>query len=358
MNDHEHDADEHGQEHGHDHRHRDGPLFAVWRAVTGHSHDANSQVDIALEGSAEGIRTLQLSLVVLAVTASAQLGVFFLSGSVALFGDTLHNFADALTAVPLWLAFTLGRRSPTRRYTYGYGRAEDLAGIAIIATIAASAVAAAWVAVDRLLHPQTVHGIPWVAAAGVIGFLGNELVARWRIRTGRRIGSAALVADGVHARTDGVTSLAVVVGAVGVAAGFRLADPIVGLLIAVAIAAVCRDAARDVYYRLMDAVDPELVERAAAAAAGVAGVERVESLRIRWIGHRLRAEVEVGVADALPLAAAHEIAHETEHALLHALPRLDHAIVHASPIGPAGTAAHQVAAHHAETRPARASEGA
>jgi len=356
VNKHEHD---HDHEHGHagDHRHRDGRLFAVWRAVTGHGHDANSQVDIALEGSAEGIRTLKLSLVVLAVTASAQLGVFFLSGSVALFGDTLHNFADALTAVPLWLAFTIGRRSPTRRYTYGYGRAEDLAGIAIIATIAASAVAAAWVAVDRLLHPQTVHGIPWVAAAGVIGFLGNELVARWRIRTGRRIGSAALVADGVHARADGVTSLAVVVGVLGVAAGFRLADPIVGLLISLAIAVVCRDAARDVYYRLMDAVDPELVERAATAAAGVSGVERVESLRIRWIGHRLRAEVEVGVADELALAAAHEIAHQTEHALLHALPKLDHAIVHASPIGPAGTAAHQVIAHHADSGHARPNEG-
>jgi cation diffusion facilitator family transporter len=348
-----HGHHDHDHEQDHEHGNRRGLLSAIRHAFSGHSHDANSQVDTALEASEDGIRTLKLSLVVLGLTAMAQLGVVFVSGSVALFGDTLHNFADALTAVPLWLAFTLGRRSPNRRYTYGYGRAEDLAGIAIIATIAASAVAAAWVAIDRLLHPQAVHAIPWVVAAGVIGFLGNETAARWRIRTGRRIGSAALVADGIHARTDGVTSLAVIVGAVGVAAGFRLADPVVGLVISLAIAAVCRDAARDVYYRLMDAVDPALVDRAGVAAAAVPGVEAVESIRVRWIGHRLRAEVEVGVADALGLAAAHEIAHETEHALLHALPKLDHAIVHASPIGPTGTAAHHVIAHHAGSRPAQ-----
>ena len=179
----------------------------------------------------------------------------------ALLGDTLHNFADALTAVPLGVAFTLGRRAPTRRFTYGYGRAEDLAGLVVVLLITASSALAAYAAIRRLLHPEPVSYLGFVAAAAVIGFAGNELVARYRIQVGRRIGSAALVADGLHARTDGLTSLAVLLGAGGVALGFRLADPIIGLVITVAILAVLRQAAREVFARLLDAVDPALVDR-------------------------------------------------------------------------------------------------
>ncbi|MDQ0939288.1 cation diffusion facilitator family transporter [Streptomyces sp. V1I1] len=135
-----------------------------------------------------------------------------LSGSVALLGDTVHNAADALTALPLGVAFVLGRRAANRRFTYGYGRAEDLAGIVNVLTIAASAAFAAWTAIDRLLNPQEISYLPAVAAAAVIGFIGNEWVARYRIRVGHEIGSAALVADGLHARTDGFTSLAVLFG--------------------------------------------------------------------------------------------------------------------------------------------------
>ena len=229
-----------------------------------HSHDAADPVDAALEESDEGPRALKISLAGLAVTAVAQLVVVMVSHSVALLADTIHNFADALTAVPLGFAFWLGRRPPTRRYTYGYGRAEDLAGIFIVVTIAASAVVAAWEAVNRLVNPRDVQNVGWVIAAGIVGAVGNELVALYRIRVGRRIGSAALVADGLHARTDGITSLAVVVGAVGVALGWEKADPIVGLVITVAILFVLKNAARDIYRRLMDAVDPELGQRSYA----------------------------------------------------------------------------------------------
>jgi cation diffusion facilitator family transporter len=272
---------------------------------------------------------------------------------VALLGDTLHNLADAATALPLWLAFTLGRRPATRRYNYGFGRAEDLAGIAIVLTIAASAAVAGYEAVQRLVHPQDVENLGWVAVAAVVGFLGNEVAAQYRIRTGRRIGSAALVADGLHARTDGLTSLGVLLGAVGVAFGFQAADPIMGLVITAAILFVLKDAARSIYYRLMDAVDPELVRHARAVAEGVAGVEGVDELRLRWIGHRLHAEVEVLVDANLPMTDAYTIAHEVQHALLHGVPRLDQVIVHTSPASEGGTEHHGLLAHHQEGQPHR-----
>ncbi|WP_219601686.1 cation diffusion facilitator family transporter [Nonomuraea indica] len=292
------------------------------------------------------MRVLAISFAVLTVTAIIQSVVVAFSGSVALLGDTLHNFADALTAVPLAIAFSVGRRMATRRFTYGYGRAEDLAGIVIVLLIAASAALAGYEAVKRLVDPQDMRAVGWVAAAGVVGFVGNEWVARYRIKVGREIGSAALVADGLHARTDGLTSLAVLLGAGGAALGFPLADPIVGLLITVAILFVLRDAAREIYHRLMDAVDPRLVEKAEGIVAGVAGVERVGALRLRWIGHTLRAEVDIVVGHELSLVQAHAVAVEAEHRLIHDLPRLRAATVHADPGGPEGTDHHAALVTH------------
>jgi len=247
--------------------------------------------------------------------------------------DTIHNFADALTALPIAVAFTLGRRAATRRYTYGYGRAEDLAGIVVVLFIAASAVFAAVEAVRRLADPRELHNLWILAAAGLIGFVGNEAVARYRISVGRRIGSAALVADGLHARTDGFTSLGVVLSAAGVALGFDTADPVVGLLITVAVLAVLRDAARDVYRRLMDAVDPDLVDTVEATARSTDGVLDVGDVRLRWIGHTLRAEIEIVVDPDISLLDAHRVAEDTEHRLLHDVPRLHAALVHADPAG-------------------------
>ncbi len=312
----------------------------VRHSVTPHSHDAADQVDTALESSREGMRALWISLAVLGATSLLQAVVVVISGSVALLGDTVHNLADALTAVPLAIAFTLGRRLPTRRYTYGYGRSEDLAGVAIVVTIAASGVFAAVAAVRRLADPQEVTYLGAVAAAGLIGFVGNELVARYRITVGRRIGSAALVADGLHARTDGFTSLAVLVGAGGVALGFPLADPIVGLLITVAILVVLRDAARQVYRRLMDAVDPELVTRCEQVLREVPDVLDVGAVRVRWIGHELHADADVELDAASSLVHAHDVCVRAERALKAGVPRLTGAVIHPDPVGTAGRGLH------------------
>ena len=298
-----------------------------------------------MEASAEGMRTLWISLAVLGVTALIQAGVTVLSGSVALLGDTLHNAADALTAVPLGVAFVIGRRPPTRRYTYGYGRAEDLAGIVIVATIAASSALAAYAAITRLIHPHQVTDLIAVAAAALAGFAGNELAAVHRIRTGRKIGSAALVADGLHARTDGLTSLAVLLGAGGVALGWDWADPAVGLLITVAILAVLRQAAREIYRRLMDAVDPDITGQAEQTLRATAGVLDVGQVRLRWIGHQIRAECEVVVDPGITALQAHQITVSAEHDLLHAIPRLSAALVHADPQSH-GTDPHHLLAGH------------
>ena len=330
--DHGHGHDDHDHEHGHDghdHEHPTGIRGVLHGLFTPHSHDAADSIDDALEGSAQGIRAVKVSLIGLGSTAIAQLAIVVVSGSVALLADTVHNFSDALTAIPLWIAFALTKRAPSKRYTYGYGRAEDLAGLFIVAMIALSAVVAGVESVRRLISPQGVHHVWWVAAAGLVGFAGNELVAVYRIRVGRQIGSAALVADGLHARTDGFTSLAVLVGALGVAAGFPLADPIVGLVITVAILVLLRSAVRDVFRRLMDGVDPALVHGAEHALASVPGVLGVRRVRMRWMGHSLHADAVLDVDPAVDLAQAHRIAHDAEEHLKRAIPRVSEAAVHA-----------------------------
>ncbi|WP_210634047.1 cation diffusion facilitator family transporter [Streptomyces sp. GESEQ-13] len=344
-----------GKQHAHrDHDRQERPTRTRrprrWRhrlahLLTPHSHEAGDKVDAAMETSRAGMRTLWISLVVLGVTTVVQAVIVALSGSVALLGDTVHNAADALTAVPLGIAFLLGRRPANRRYTYGYGRAEDLAGVLIVATIAASAVLAAWTAVDRLLNPRDVTHLWAVSGAALTGFVGNEWVARFRIRTGRRIGSAALVADGLHARTDGFTSLAVLLGAGGAALGWRAADPVVGLFITLAILLVLKDAAREVYRRLMDSVDPAFVATAHAALRGVDGVLGTGQVRMRWIGHALRAEADIVVDARLTVVEAHRIAVAAEHALIHAVPRLTAATVHTDHT-PVEDDPHAVLHHH------------
>jgi cation diffusion facilitator family transporter len=324
-------------------------LASLWsqlrHVVTPHSHDSADRFDTALETSKRGVRTLVWSFAALFITAIIQLVVVLFTGSVALLGDSIHNFADALTALPVGIAFLLGRRMATRRYTYGLGRAEDLAGVVVVVIIAASAALAGYEAVLRLIHPRPVEHLWVVAVAGVVGFAGNELVARWRITVGRQIGSAALVADGLHARTDGFTSFAVVLGAAGVALGLPLADPVIGLVITVAILFVLRDAAKEVFRRLMDAVDPDTVELAERTAIEVTGVLEAGETRMRWIGHSLRAELAITVDSALTVDEAHRIAHEVEHQLVHAVPRLTAAVVHTEPATGADTA-HERLSHH------------
>ena len=351
MSAHEHDhagaAGDHDDSKEHDHAHEMGLRRRLRHRLTPHSHDALDKVDAALEGSREGVRALWVSLLVLMATAAGQAAVVLVSGSVALLGDTLHNLADALTAIPLGIAFVLGRRAATRAFTYGFGRAEDLAGLTVVLVITVSAIVSAWIAVDRLLRPASVTHLAAVAIAGVVGFIGNEIVARYRIAVGRRIGSAALVADGLHARTDGFTSLAVLLAAGGGWLGWDWADPIIGLAITAAIVLVLKDAAKEVFARLLDAVDPTLVDAAEASLRAIPGVQDVPVVRLRWIGHRLHAEAEIVADGSLSLRAAHEIAADAEHQLTHAIPHLARAIVHVDPTSNPGTE------HHADLSHAR-----
>ncbi|GAA2063838.1 cation diffusion facilitator family transporter [Williamsia deligens] len=327
---------QHGAHGDHDHHHDHDHPATGWRrwvphALTPHSHDAADRIDDAIEGSARGIRAVGVSFAVLLATAVVQLVITLLSGSVALMADTIHNFSDAFTAVPLALAFLVGRRRPTRRYTYGFGRAEDLAGLFVILMIAASAVVAGYESVRRLVDPVAPTHLAWVAGAGAVGFVGNELVAQYRIRVGRSIGSAALVADGQHARTDGFTSLAVLIGAGGTALGAPVVDPIVGIVITVAIVGVLWTAGRDVLRRLMDAVDPAVVGEAERVVGDVPGVLGVTGVRMRWIGHRMHAEIEVDVDETAPLREAHATAHRAERELVDHVPGVASALVHAYP---------------------------
>jgi cation diffusion facilitator family transporter len=318
----DHAHDHAGHDHG-DHRHPGGLKGFLQGLFVPHSHDAADSVDDALEASRQGVRAVKISLGLLGVTALLQVVVVIISGSVALLADTIHNFSDALTAVPLWVAFVIGRRPASRRYTYGFGRIEDLAGLFIVAMIAISAVVAGVESVRRFIEPQPVSNLGWVLVAGVIGFAGNELVALYRIRVGRRIGSAALVADGVHARTDGFTSLAVVGGVIGIWLGFPLADPIVGLLISAAIVVLLIGTSRDIGRRLLDGVDPGLVEKAERTVASVPGIDTVDDLRMRWSGHRLMVEATVSSDPTMPVGQFHELEHQAADLLRDRLPRLD-----------------------------------
>ncbi len=338
---------QHGHEHsdrphGHGHGHPAGSFARGWSGlrhlVVPHSHDAADRVDSAMEASQAGMRALWISLAALGATAVFQAVVAAASGSVALLSDTLHNVADALTAIPVGVAFLLGRRPATRRFTYGYGRAEDVAGIVVVLVVLASAVLAGYASVRRFAEPTDVRFLGAVALAGLVGAVGNEIAAQVRIRTGRRIGSAALVADGLHARTDAITSAAVLLSAGGSALGWRWADPVVGLAITVAIASVTWGAARQVLARLMDAVDPALVDKATAALWDVDGVVAVDRVRLRWIGHTLHAEVDLSVSGGVTVEDAHRTAHAAEHEMTHALPRLTAATVHAHPAATADRA--------------------
>lgn len=301
---------------GHSHDHGD--------AGHGHTHGV---VDATIATTEQGIRAIKWSFLILLATAVLQLIVVYLSSSVALLADTIHNMADATTAIPLWIAFALARRKPSARFNYGLGRVEDLAGLAIVLIILASAIVAGYEAIDRLIHPYPVSNLAWLAAAGVIGFLGNEAVAVFRIRVGRRMNSAALIADGYHARTDGLTSLAVVAGAAGVALGFPLADPIIGLLIAITILGIVWQSSVSVITRMLGGVEPGVLDEIRHAAEHVSGVERVVQARAYWMGHRLHADVTLAVGDRLLLAAATAIGNQFERELHEHLPALEEVVV-------------------------------
>ncbi|HRW03487.1 MAG TPA: cation diffusion facilitator family transporter [Caldilineaceae bacterium] len=355
--DHEHAHEPHG---AHDHHHGTG-LWG-WINTVFHLHGHSDQqlqraVDPALADNTEGIRTVWIALGALGFTTILQIVIVYMSGSVALFADTVHNLGDSLNSIPLLIAFYLARRAATRRYTYGFGKAEDVAGIFIVLSIAFSAGVALWQSFAKLINPAPMTDLGWVAAAAIIGFIGNEAVAILQIRVGRKIGSAAMIADGLHARTDGLTSLAVLVAVIGTYFGFPILDPIIGLLIGVAIIFITWDATRTMWYRLMDAIDPEVVDRVEQIAYGVPGVLDVHDTRVRWHGHRLQVALHVIVNEDLPTRESHRIAEEVRHMLFHDQPHLSLVNIHVDPCGHGGAEPHNRMAHHAvsstrQTQPA------
>ena len=334
-NEHDHEQ-EHNHDHDHEHDHKDehskNPIIKWFQHFfTPHDHGYQSAALDAALATDRGIWAVKVSLVALLVTAIFQVVIVVISGSVALLADTIHNFSDALTAIPLGIAFTLSRRARNSRYTYGYGRAEDIAGVIIVIMIFVTAVEAIRQSILKIMDPQPISNLGWVAVAAVIGFLGNELVAIFRIRVGKQIGSAALVADGNHARTDGFTSLAVLAGAIGVWLGYPLLDPIVGLGIGIAILVIVWNSARDMYYRVMDAVDPEITQVVEKTASKVQDVMDVHDVAIRWVGHRQRAEFHITVDCQMPTCQSHSIAENVRHELFHTLPALADITVHVDP---------------------------
>lgn len=316
----------------HTHTHRTGILGVLAQIfhIGGHEH-ASVNADPAFNANNEGIRTIWIALAALGLTSVLQVGIVALSGSVALLADTVHNIGDTLNSIPLLIAFYLARRAANRRYTYGYGRAEDVAGVIIVLSIVVSAGVVFWESIQKLFNPQPMENIPWVAAAAIIGFFGNEAVALFQIRTGHKIGSDAMIADGLHARIDGLTSLAVLIAAAGTALGFPIVDPIIGLLIGVAILFITRDATRRIWYRLMDAVDPALVSLIEHYAEQTPGVEEVKRLRVRWVGHQLFAEVVIVVDNGLSLVESYQIKEELQQSLRTRVPALSELNVNVEP---------------------------
>lgn len=344
---HEHHDQEHGHNHDHGHSHSNNPVIAwLQHLFMPHSHGHQQAALDPTLATNRGMWALKVSLAGLMVTAIFQVVIVIISGSVALLADTIHNFSDALTAIPLGLAFWLSRRARNKRYTYGYGRAEDIAGVIIVLMIAFSAGEAIYQAILRFITPQPVTNLGWVAAAAVIGFIGNELVAIFRIKVGKEIGSAALIADGYHARTDGFTSLAVLAGAIGVWMGFPLFDPIIGLGIGMAILGIVWKTAQDMWHRMMDAVEPEIYEEFKHIASHVGGVQDVHSAAIRWVGHRLWGEMHVTVDCNLSVLQGHFITEEVRHALFHEFPALVEVIVHADPCECDSSIEYHPTAHH------------
>lgn len=337
----------HAHEHDHDHEHSNNPVIHwLQHLFTPHSHGHQQAALDPNLATDRGMWALKISFAGLMVTAIFQVVIVIISGSVALLADTIHNFSDALTAIPLGLAFWLSRRARNKRYTYGYGRAEDIAGVVIVLMIAYSAFEAIRHAILRFITPEPVTNLGWVAAAAIIGFIGNELVAIFRIRAGKEIGSAALIADGYHARTDGFTSLAVLAGAIGVWLGYPILDPLIGLGIGIAILGIVWKSAQDMWHRIMDAVDPEIYAEFKHVASHVDGVIGIHGAAIRWVGHRLWGEMRVTVDCNLTVLQGHLITEEVRHALFHEFPALVEVIVHAAPCECDVAVEYHPTAHH------------
>lgn len=282
----------------------------------GHSHTHSPPV-FEQSTAAVGLRAIYIATAGMVLVAVVEFTFFALANSAGLLSDALHNLGDVFTTVALWFAFRISARPASRRYTYGYHRAEDLAGAFIALVIVVSAIAAAWESYQRLATGSVPTNIGWGIAAALFGFAGNEALAEYKVRVGRRINSQPLIADGLHSRIDGFTSLAAAMGlAVTGLFGWRAADPIAGLVISVAILYILVDVGRDVLARLLDSVEPHVLDEIEAQARSVPGVHGVSDVRARWAGRRLFVALNVDADRALTLAAAHDIAESVRQEVL------------------------------------------
>ena len=351
--DHHHDDHDHGHDHGehsHDHDgHEHDHVLEEHEGHAEHGHGGHGhehgRVDADLYGNRAGLRAVQISTAGMFIVAAIQFVIAGIGGSAGLFADALHNLGDVLTTVALWIAFVIARRAANQRYTYGYHRTEDLAGIFIVLVIIASAVAGAVESILKLTSGAPPTQLPLSMAAALVGVAGNELLAQYKISVGKRINSVPLIADGQHSRIDGLTSLAAFVGLIGVALGLRIADPIAGLVITVVILTVVYSTSRSVLQRLLDAVDSRVVPSIVSIASEVPGVEAVNDVRARWVGHTLHVAMNIEVDAELTLVKAHAIAEEVRHRLFHRVKGLSEAIIHTDPHSH-DEDYHQLVAHH------------
>jgi cation diffusion facilitator family transporter len=326
----QHDHEKHNHDHDHDeHAH-------------GHEH---GKVDADLYGNRAGLRAVQISTAGMFLVAAIQFAIAWIGGSAGLFADALHNFGDVFTTIALWIAFVISNRAANQRYTYGYYRAEDLAGIFIVLVIIASAIASAVESIQKLTSGNIPTQIYLSMAAALIGVAGNELLAQYKISVGKRINSVSLIADGHHSRIDGLTSLAAFIGLIGVKLGFPKADPIAGIVITIVIVTVVFSTSRSVLQRLLDAVDPHVVPSIVTTATAVPGVEEVTDVRARWVGHTLHVVMNIEVDAELTLSKAHAIAEEVRHRLFHDVKGISEVVVHTDPSSASGDH-HQEMAHH------------
>ncbi|MHA2168679.1 MAG: cation diffusion facilitator family transporter [Candidatus Kariarchaeaceae archaeon] len=312
---HNHSQDD-SHSHSHDdHKHGDGFLGKLIGLLSlGHSHDHHHEFDL-VKNSKEGIRALKISFFGLMITAVFQFFMVIYTGSVALLADTIHNFSDALTAIPLWIAYRLNLKQKSKKYPYGYGRAEDLAGLFIILMIALSAFVVFWESIDRIFNPVEMDHLGILALSGIIGFIGNEIVAKYRISVGRKIGSEALIADGMHARTDGLTSLAVIIGAIGAYLGYPIIDPIIGIIIGIMILMILKDTTSTLWFRLMDRADSRVIDRIGEISTTFSGVASIHDVKTRYSGQSLFAEVHVIMNREYTIQESHEITSKLQEGL-------------------------------------------
>lgn len=307
-----------------------------------HAHDRHVHGVAPPGGGA--LRVVTVSSLVLAAVAAVELTAAALSSSAGVLSDGLHNLGDVSTTVALAAAFVLSGRAPTKKFPYGYHRGEDLAGLVVLAVIVASAVVSGVTAVEHLVHRPALGSLPLALGVAVAGFAGNEAVAGYKIKAGRRMGSTALEADGKHSRLDGLASLGAAAGIVGAMAGAPILDPVAGLVITVVIAAIAWETGRTVTGRLLDEADASLVATIEDIAQATPGVLGITDTRARWIGRRVIAEVTLEVAPESSLARAHALGEEVRHRLYHRIEPLTDVIVHLDPAG--DSAAHEAVSHH------------